>query len=250
MRFDNATIPEIADEYVLGLLDRAEQQALEQESERNPALRTAIAASQERYLPLDLTVELVDVPVGLWARIEAGLSDGDAAVPLGGATLAPEAALTAAANDNRRAGWRAAALSSMAASLVLAVALTWSLGRHADPVVIAVLLNEAGEVQAVVEDFGNDTAQIRLLADIRVPADKAVEVWTLPSQETGPVSLGLLEDGRHHAWKGRHFPCRRLRSSTRSRCRMPEVRRPVVRPDRFSPRDLRNRPIVQPRRLA
>jgi anti-sigma-K factor RskA len=206
MRFDVTTIPEIADEYVLGLLDPAEHQAVEQEADKNPTLRTAIAASRERYLPLDLTVEPADVPGGLWTRIEAGLSEGDTAVPLGGATLAPEAALTPAANDNRRFGWRAAALSSMAASLVLAVALTWSLGRQADPVVIAVLLNEAGEVQAVVEDFGNDTAQIRLLADIRVPEDKAVEVWTLPSQDMGPVSLGLLEDGRSSRLEGPPLP--------------------------------------------
>ncbi len=206
MRFDNTTIPEIADEYVLGLLDPAEQQAVEQEADKNQTLRTAIAASRERYLPLDLTVEPAAVPAGLWGQIEAGLADGDTAVPLGGATLAPEAVLTPSANDNRRFGWRAAALSSMAASLVLAVTLIWSLGRQVDPVVIAVLLNEAGEVQAVVEDFGNDTSQIRLLADISVPEDKAVEVWTLPSRDMGPVSLGLLEDGGSSRLKGPPLP--------------------------------------------
>ncbi|MDY6963305.1 MAG: anti-sigma factor [Pseudorhizobium pelagicum] len=206
MIFNQTTIPEIADEYVLGLLDAADQAAVEAEMERNEGLRQAVATSRDRYLPLDMTAEAAAVPPGLWTQIEAGLADTPAAVPLGGATLAPEAVLTPAANDNRGFGWKAAALSSMAATLVLAVALTWSLGRRAEPMVIAVLLNETGEVQAVVEDFGNDTANIRLLADIAVPDDKAVEVWTLPSAEMGPVSLGLLEEGQSGRLKAPPLP--------------------------------------------
>lgn len=196
MIFNETTITEIADEYVLGLLDGADHAAVEAEMERNARLRRAVADSRDRYLALDMTAEPAAVPTGLWDKINAGLSGTATAVPLGGATLAPEAVLAPAANDNQRFGWKAAALSSMAATLVLAVALTWSLGRNAEPMVIAVLLNEAGEVQAVVEDFGNDTANIRLLADIAVPDDKAVEVWTLPSADMGPVSLGLLDEGQ------------------------------------------------------
>ncbi len=74
----------------------------------------------------------------------------------------------------------------MAASLLLVAGLAASLMRTVDPVVVAVLLNEAGEVQAVVEDFGNENATVRLLADIPVPSDKTIQVWTLPSRDTGP----------------------------------------------------------------
>jgi anti-sigma-K factor RskA len=196
MIFNETTIPHIADEYVLGLLDAADQAAVEAEMERNTRLRRAVADSRDRYLPLDLAAEPTAVPADLWELIDARLTDAAAALALGGATLAPESVFAPAANDNRRFGWKAAALSSMAATLALAVALTWSLGRQVEPVVIAVLLNEAGEVQAVVEDFGNDTANIRLLADIAVPDNKAVEVWTLPSADMGPVSLGLLDEGQ------------------------------------------------------
>lgn len=206
MIFDPATIADIADEYVLGLLDAADQAAVEAEMERNPALRQAVAQSRDRYLPLDLAAPPAPVPADLWEQIDAQLSQATPAMPLGGATLAPEAVLAPAANDNRRFGWKAAALSSMAATLALAVALTWSLGRQTDPLVIAVLLNEAGEVQAVVEDFGNDTATIRLLADIAVPDDRAVEVWTLPSAEMGPISLGLLEGGQSRQLKAPPLP--------------------------------------------
>lgn len=193
MIFDPAHIDEIADEYVLGLLDQSDQTAVETEMEHNTALRNAVAASRERFLPLDATVEPASVPAGLWSRIEAGLGDAEPAAPLGGATLAPEAIYPSAANENRRFGWKATAIASMAASLLLAIALTWSLGRQAEPIVIAVLLDERGDVQAVVEDFGNDNARIRLLADLTVPDDKSIEVWTLPSRDMGPVSLGLLE---------------------------------------------------------
>lgn len=209
MIFDPKTIAEIADEYVLGLLDAADQAAVEAEMERNAALAQAIGQSRERYLPLDLATPPAPVPAALWEQIDATLSQATPAVPFGGATLAPETVLAPAANDNRdnrRFGWKAAALSSMAATLSLAVALTWSLGRQAEPLVIAVLLNEAGEVQAVVEDFGNDRASIRLLADIAVPDDKAVEVWTLPSAEMGPISLGLLEGGQSRQLKAPALP--------------------------------------------
>jgi anti-sigma-K factor RskA len=206
MILDPAHIPEIADEYVLGLLEPADQATVEAEMERNAALRHAVAASRERFLPLDATAEPAAVPAGLWSRIEAGLGSFEPAMPLGGATLAPEAADPSAANDNLRIRWKTTAIASMAASLLLAAALTWSLGRQAEPMVIAVLLDDRGEVQAVVEDFGNDNATIRLLADLTVPEDKAIEVWTLPSRDMGPVSLGLLDGASSRDLKGPPLP--------------------------------------------
>lgn len=206
MKFDATTIPEVADEYVLGLLEPAEQKAVEAELARNSALRAAIAESRDRYLPLDLTGNPAEVPAGLWERIEARLPDGKPQASVGSPTLVQQDARRPSANNSRRIGWKTAALSSMAATLVLAVALAWSLGRRAEPIVIAVLLNETGEVQAVVEDFGNDVAQIRLLVDIDVPEHKVVEVWTLPSKEMGPVSLGLLEDGTSGRLEGPPLP--------------------------------------------
>lgn len=46
-------------------------------------------------------------------------------------------------------------------------------------------MNESGEVQAVVEDFGNEDATVRLLADFEVPSDRTIQVWTLPSPGAG-----------------------------------------------------------------
>lgn len=183
----------VADDYVLGLLEAADMQTVEAELERNAALRRAVAQSRERFLPLDMTAEPAEVSQDLWTRIEKDLRHQEAAERR-------TEAEPVVANDNRaiqNAGfWRVTSFAGLAASLVLAVALGWNLTRTAEPLVVAVLVNETGEVQAVVEDFGTERAVVRLLADVSVPGDRTMQVWTLPSKETGPVSMGLLPQAR------------------------------------------------------
>jgi anti-sigma-K factor RskA len=191
MRYARKDIAEIADEYVLGLLDTSEQAEVEAEMEGDKDLRAAIAASRDRFLPLDAHADPARVDLALWERIEAGLP---AQVEVPG----DRPARAEPSNDNRRTAWRHLALSAIAASLLLAIGLGFSLTRSVEPLVIAVLLNDKGEVQAVVEDFGNENASVRLLTDYQVPADKTIQVWTLPSRDMGPMSLGLLE-GSHSA---------------------------------------------------
>ncbi|MCJ8506348.1 anti-sigma factor [Rhizobium lemnae] len=183
----------VADDYVLGLLEPADMKTVEAELERNVALRRAVAQSRERFLPLDMTAEPAEVSHDLWTRIERDLQQR---VPSEQTTeVEPDIA-----NDNRsiqnEGFWRVTSFAGLAASLVLAVALGWNLTRTAEPLVVAVLVNETGEVQAVVEDFGTERAVVRLLADVSVPGDRTMQVWTLPSKETGPVSMGLLPQAR------------------------------------------------------
>ena len=59
--------------------------------------------------------------------------------------------------------------------------------------VIAVLVDAAGTPTAIVEDYGSADARIRFVAGVEVPAGQQMQVWTLPSPETDPVSLGLLQ---------------------------------------------------------
>lgn len=181
-------IDRIADEYVLGLLDDDETFRVEQQLEANTALRAAIAAARERFLPLDISVEDVAPSALLWQRIDAGL---DSAGPARSTPHPPPAS-----NDNRLSFWKRTAATSVAASLLLAAGLGWSLTRQIEPVVVAILLNDAGEPQAIVEDFSDREASIKLLADFAVPEGKTLQVWTLPSRDMGPVSLGLLDNRR------------------------------------------------------
>lgn len=180
----------LADEYVLGLLDDSERMAVEAQMEHSADLRQAVTEARERFLPLDMTASPVSVSPDLWARIEAKLPRQSEDV-----ASRPRPA-KAPANDNLVGRWRRTAYAGLAASLLLAAGLGFSLMRQVEPLVVAVLLNEAGEVQAVVEDFGSERAVIRLLSDVNVPADRTMQVWTLPSQDMGPVSLGLIEEAR------------------------------------------------------
>ena len=63
----------------------------------------------------------------------------------------------------------------------------------AEPIVIAVLLDDTGRPTAIVEDFGETDARIRFVTGVEVPSDQQMQVWTLPSADMGPVSLGVLE---------------------------------------------------------
>lgn len=189
MRYDRADIPSIADEYVLGLLDPRETAEIEEAMDSDVDLRKAVAASRDRLLPLDLALEPVAIDQALWQRIETALPNHQH-------TATPQERRSS--NDNRVGIWRNTAVGALAATILLAVGLVFSLMRTVEPIVVAVLVSETGEVQAIVEDFGNENAAVRLLADFDVPNDKTIQVWTLPSREMGPVSLGLLK-GVHSA---------------------------------------------------
>lgn len=199
MTYDRKDIPAIADEYVLGLLEQQDAERLEGDMEVDAALRAAVAASRERFLPLDTGIRPAAVSDDLWTRIETALPEQ---------TRPGHETPSRPANDNR-GGWRIAAISAMAATVVLGVGLAFSLLRTVEPVVVAVLVNEAGDVQAVVEDFGSEQAVIRMLADFEVPQEKTIQVWTLPSRETGPVSLGLINGIRSAQLAGPALPAPR-----------------------------------------
>jgi anti-sigma-K factor RskA len=204
MKFASENVAHIADEYVLGLLSEADVAEVENEIERNSTLATAVAEARERFLPLDTNVDPAALSPVLWQAIDARLPEQATMETPSIAFVSPR--VPTAGNDNIRSGWRSAAISAIVASLILAVGLVWSVTRSVEPLVVAVLVNEAGEVQAVVEDFGNDTASIRLLTDFNVPEEKTMQVWTLPSREMGPMSLGLLEDAHSARLSGSTLP--------------------------------------------
>lgn len=194
----SATVPtarERADEYVLGLLDPADVLAFEAELEEDAVLRGAVAESRDRFVELDLAGPSRPLSADLWSRIDAVLPEAESRrAPKATTPSANGPALPApAANDNRLSRWRATAMAGIAASLLLLAGLSYSVLNQPAPQVIAVLVNEAGEPLVLVEDFGNDSARITPIADFSAPADRSLQVWTLPSKEMGPQSLGLLD---------------------------------------------------------
>jgi anti-sigma-K factor RskA len=62
-------------------------------------------------------------------------------------------------------------------------------------VMIAVLV-DGNRTGAVVQAFADGRVVLLPLTAINVPAGRAIEVWTLPSRERGPVSVGLMDKAR------------------------------------------------------
>ena len=198
MSAQHDNIHELADEYVLGLLDPVEQAQVERRVETDAAMRAAVAASRDRFAELDAST-VVAAPETLWQRIDAALGSSAGASP-----VAPAEGVRPASNDNRL--WRPLALAAMAATVLLAVGLGWSVTNRPEPQVVAILVDTSGAPLAVVEDFAGSSARVTLLTDFPVPAGKTMQVWTLPSQDIGPVSLGLLEAARSVVLEGPDLP--------------------------------------------
>ncbi len=192
------TLAERADAYVLGLMDEDEHRSTETEMERDESLARAVAVSRDKFLELDLVGPTASVSPDLWARIERQLGQQE--------RTKSAAAPPAAVNDNGLSWWRGFGLSAAAASLLLVGALSYTLLRSAEPQVIAVLMNEQGEPVVMIEDFGNDTAKVIPLSDVSVAADRSLQLWTLPSSDTGPVSLGVLDGWRTATVEGPDLP--------------------------------------------
>ena len=178
----------LAGEYVLGLLEGAAQLDAERRLASDPTFAGAVEAWRVRFGAFDDTAELQPASDELWRRIEAG-------VP----AVARRAAREPTAWTrfwNNLAALRAVALGASFATLVLAVGLGFAIrAASQQPVMVAVLLdgNRAG---AVVHTFADGRVVLVPIASIDVPPGRALEVWTLPSRERGPVSVGLMNQAR------------------------------------------------------
>ena len=173
----------LAGEYVLGLLEGAAKVDAERKLSSDPDFAREIEGWRTRFAALDDTAEPLAAGDALWHKIEAR-------VP-----AAAEAAATRGARAgfwNNLAALRITALGAGLAALVLAVGLGFAIrAATQQPVLVAVLLdgNRAG---AVVHTFADGRVVLVPIATINVPAGRALQVWTLPSRERGPVSVGLM----------------------------------------------------------
>ncbi len=175
----------LSDEYVLGLLSPSEMVLIEEVMARDPELARRVGALRDHLLPLDQSAKPQDLPADFAARVRDRLAAQD--LPRAAPVTPPPANLPSAPKK-----W---GLGLVAASLVGLVVGFGAAGLQPipQPTVVAVLLDADGVPQAVIDDYGNDTATVRFVADIAVPADRTLQVWTLPSEQMGPTSLGVLD---------------------------------------------------------
>ncbi|MGY9046161.1 hypothetical protein P775_09105 [Puniceibacterium antarcticum] len=178
---------DLASDYVLGLMPEGEARIFEEVIERDGDLARYVGGLRDQLLPLDLSAPHSALPEEFLVRVQAQI----AAEPMRAAPLSD--AMPRAANLSRAPSrsW----IGLIAASLV-GIAVGFGAGWMRplpEPMVVAVLLDAEGVPQAVIEDYGNDTATVRFVADIDVPSDRSLQVWTLPTAEMGATSLGVLE---------------------------------------------------------
>jgi anti-sigma-K factor RskA len=182
--------PDLVDEYVLGLIEGADRAAFELRLEEEPDLRAAVARSRDRFVELDLTAPALTLDEALWTPVARLKGEVGRTIGRGDTPPAPPANLPHAPPGRVRGYFRTAAAAGI--GLMIGAGLSFTT-LQPDPIVLTVLVDAAGTPLAVVEDFGSAEARVRFVADVAVPEGRQMQVWTLPSPETGPVSLGVLD---------------------------------------------------------
>lgn len=187
---------ELADEFVIGLCDPEEEREVEDRLARDPELAVLVELARQRFSALDATAAEVRVPNDLWSRVERRLDALDESLEASTTQRAASKPVADLAGERKKRGgpllWTAAA--SLAASLILAVALAWSLLTTVETQVIAVLVNDAGQPVAMVAGAEDNATEVTLLGQTNVPAGTVLQLWTKPDPDGPPVSIGVFDE--------------------------------------------------------
>jgi anti-sigma-K factor RskA len=186
----------LAGEYVLGLLEGDAKAEAEHRIASDAEFAREVESWCMRLMAFDDATAPGVVSDELRKKIEAG-------VPTRAAAAEPS---TFAKFWSSLAVMRATALGATFAALVLAVGLGFAVkAARQQPVMVAVLL-DGSKAGAVVQAFSDGRVVLVPLVDINVPEGRALEVWTLPSRERGPVSVGLMNRARTLALSLKDLP--------------------------------------------
>lgn len=189
MSTDRDELDRLAGEYVLGLLETSDRSAFEAALTSDASARDALRHARERFLELDALAPVAETSPELWARIEGALDRGETPAP----DRSNVHALPVKPPSRFWHGFAAASAAAVIIALVGMVSFR-TLIVSQQPQLVVVLLNEQSQPEAIVEAYASREVRVVPLEVIDVPDGKTLEVWTLPDPETGPVSLGLMED--------------------------------------------------------
>jgi anti-sigma-K factor RskA len=178
----------LAGEFALGLLEGEAMTDAERRFASDAAFAREVESWRVRFGEFDAATAPRPAGEALWRRIEAAVRGRPR----------HEAMQSRAWSRwwSNVAAWRAVAFAASIGALVLAVGLGFAIrAARQQPTMIAVLLdgNRAG---AVVQTFADGRVVLVPIATFNVPEGRALQVWTLPSRERGPVSVGLMERAR------------------------------------------------------
>lgn len=168
----------LAGEYVLGVLDQSERQAVRLRARTDPELARAIAAWERRLGPMAVVLDPVPPPPALWDRLEAAIDAGP-----------PE--IVPLTHPRARWAWPAATAISLALAAGLAAFIV--LRPAAAPVRVASLVPINAPSPAFVAQAAADgTVTVAAVSPQDVPDGHDLELWVLPPGAQKVASLGVL----------------------------------------------------------
>jgi anti-sigma-K factor RskA len=189
----------LAAEYVLGVLDGQEREAVLRRADTDDALNGALLAWETRLAPLAAIVPPVAPPAGLWARVEA--TCGLMASSLRPAMAAPAPVERPAGFWNALRFWRGT--TALGFGLAAAVAVVAVVTRVVPPATVptaapliplasAILSPPQGPPAFVAEAASNNSLVLRPLERLSLATGKDYELWALPDGAKVPLPLGVL----------------------------------------------------------
>lgn len=193
-----------AGEYVLGLMDDATRAEFESRLASDPELRRLVAAERERFLEIDLAAAGLAPSDAMWSAIERRVASAPSNVVDLDARRSTGKAAAPPASTSRRGFWQGFAAASVLG--LIATGTTYLRVTSPSPRLVVVLLNDQAQPISIVETLDDKRIRVVPLAAIDVPANRTLQVWTLPDPATGPVSMGLLEAVRATLLEGPALP--------------------------------------------
>lgn len=195
MMDDRASRAALAADHALGLTEGAELERAERLMATDAAFAQMVADWRARLGEIDETAPLVTPSPTLWREIERSLD----APPARAEALAPPPDLADRFAKVWRSlrFWRVASGVAATAAVVLGIGLGLSEMRNAEaPRLVAVLMNDQAQAQAMVEVRDDGSVRLIPMAEIAAPQGRALQVWTLQDRAQGPRSVGLLDRAR------------------------------------------------------
>ena len=176
-----------AAEYVLGLLEGEARMEAERRLASDASFAREVERWRARFAEFDDNTDAVPAGEALWRRIEATVGNAPA--------LAARSSLWSRLWGDV-AVLRIATIGASLAVAMLAVGLGVAIRQaRLQPVMVAVLV-DGDRTGAVIHAFADGRTVLLPLTSINVPSGRVLEVWTLPSRERGPVSVGLMDRAR------------------------------------------------------
>jgi anti-sigma-K factor RskA len=188
----------LAAEHVLGLLEGDERGVAERMLLSDETFRALVEEWRMRFSAWDETASELPPGDALWQRIETSLAIGSQ--PTRAIQTSPAKGASPRLLHrlwDSLSFWRAFGMAGAMAALLLAFGVGFFAEKASrQPVLVAVLLNDANQPGAVLNAFADGRAELVPLGDMTIPHNHSIQIWTFPDPKGAPVSVGVVHTAR------------------------------------------------------